>query len=155
MSRVRSDSVTHAVKSAQAASLGPIQPPAHLHLRDGDWPYWNAIIQARAADSWNDADLAFAVNLARCQHDIMRVQDELEEEGDILTNAKGTKVVNPKHALVETLSRRAASLSAKIHVHTAATVGRTADAGKKLAEEKSARAAIDDEDELIPRLRAV
>jgi len=85
----------------------------------------------------------------------MRVQDELEEEGDILTNAKGTKVVNPKHALVETLSRRAASLSAKIHVHTAATVGRTADAGKKLAEEKSARAAIDDEDELIPRLRAV
>jgi hypothetical protein len=153
MSKTRSDSVTAAVKAAQAASLGPIAPPAHIRLRDIDIPYWNCIVMARAADTWTDIDLAHAANLAHAQADINRIQQELEEESDIVTNAKGTQVVNPKHALLNTLSVRSMALSAKLHVHAAATVGRSADAGKKLAVEKEAREVEDDG--LIPRLRAV
>jgi hypothetical protein len=154
MSKTRSDSVTAAVKAAQAASLGPIAPPAHIRLRDIDIPYWNCIVMARAADTWTDIDLAHAANLAHAQADINRIQQELEEEADIVFNAKGTAVVNPKHALLNTLSVRSMALSAKLHVHAAATVGRSADAGKKLAVEEKSRAAVSD-DELIPRLRAV
>jgi len=80
MKRTRTDTTAGAVEAAQAASLGPIKPPAHLSLRDTDWPYWNAVISARALVDWTDADLAFAVNLARCQCDIMRIQKELEHE---------------------------------------------------------------------------
>jgi hypothetical protein len=154
MAKTRSDSVTAAVNAAQAASLGPIAPPAHIRLRDIDIPYWNSIVLARAADTWTDIDLAHAANLAHCQADINRIQEELEDEDDIVTNAKGTKVVNPKHALLNTLSVRSMALSAKLHVHAAATVGRSADAGKKLAVEENSRASVSD-DELIPRLRAV
>ena len=154
MAKTRSDSVTAAVKAAQAASLGPIAPPAHIRLRDIDIPYWNCIVLARAADTWTDIDLAHAANLAHCQADINRIQEELEDEDDIITNTKGTQVVNPKHALLNTLSVRSMALSAKLHVHAAATVGRSADAGKKLAVEENSRASVSD-DELIPRLRAV
>lgn len=154
MAKTRSDSVTAAVKAAQAASLGPIAPPAHIRLRDIDIPYWNCIVMARAADTWTDIDLAHAANLAHAQADINRIQEELEGEHDIITNAKGTQVVNPKHALLNTLSVRSMALSAKLHVHAAATVGRSADAGKKLAVEAESRAAVSD-DELIPRLRSV
>lgn len=154
MAKTRSDSVTAAVKAAQAASLGPVKPPAHIRLRDIDIPYWNCIVNARAADTWTDIDLAHAANLAHCQADINRIQEELEDEEDIVVNSKGTPVVNPKYSLVNTLSVRSMSLSAKLHVHAAATVGRSADAGKKLAVEAESRDAVSD-DELIPRLRAV
>ncbi|WP_081064107.1 TerS protein [Burkholderia vietnamiensis] len=156
MAKTRSDSVTAAVKAAQAASLGPIKPPAHVRLRDIDIPYWNSIVLARAADTWTDIDLAHAANLAHCQADINRIQEELENEKDIITNAKGTQVVNPKHALLNTLSVRSMALSAKLHVHAAATVGRSADASKKLKNEQEARKPVDtDLDDLVPRLRAV
>lgn len=150
----RSGSVSAAVKAAQAASLGPISPPAHIQLRDIDIPHWNSIVLARAAETWTDIDLCHAANLARCLADINRIHVELETEKDIITNAKGTKVVNPKHALLNTLSVRSMALSAKLHVHAAATVGRSADAGKKLASDEGARKAVSD-DELIPRLRSV
>jgi hypothetical protein len=155
MAKTRSDSVTTAVRAAQAASLGPIKPPAHIRLRDSDIPFWNAIVLARAADTWTDIDLAHAANLAHCQSDINRIQEELETESDVCTNARGTPVVNPKHALLQTLSVRSIALSAKLHVHAAATVGRSQDASKRLGAEQDARQAATDDDELIPRLRAV
>jgi hypothetical protein len=155
MARTRSDSVTTAVRSAQAASLGVIQPLAHTPLRDADWPFWDAIVLARTSDSWNNADLVLAANLARCQCDIVRLQVDLEVEGDVSKSQKGTPVVNPKHSLIETLSRRAVALSRALHVHAEATKGRSRDAGNKLAAEQDARDVMDDEDELIPRLRAV
>jgi hypothetical protein len=159
MARKRSDSTTQAVAATQAAISGPIKPPAHIHLRDRDWPFWEAIVLARAADTWNPADLALAANLARCQADIDRLQGEIDTEGDVLKNAKGTPVVNPKHALMETFSRRAVALSRAIHVHAEATQGRSRDAGNKLGTEKGQRAAVgaaaaSDDASLIPGLGA-
>jgi len=156
MARVRSDSVTTAVNAAQAASVGPVKPLAHTPLRDCDYPFWDAIVLARAAGTWTNSDLVLAANLARCSADIVRLQVDLEVEGDVSFSVKGTPVVNPKHSLIETLSRRAVALSRALHVHAEATQGRSRDAGQKLAAEQDARAAVtDDEDELIPRLRAV
>lgn len=152
---MRSDSISAGVAAAQAASLGPIKPPAHIRLREIDIPYWNSIVLARAADTWTAIDLAHAANLAHAQADIARIQEEMEHEKDIITNAKGTKVVNPKHALLNTLSVRSMALSAKLHVHAAATVGRSEHGGKKLAAEQQARQYDTEDDELIPRLRSV
>ncbi len=142
MARKRSDSTTQAVAATQAAISGPIQPPAHIRLRDEDFPFWNAIVQARAADTWNDADLAFAANLARTQADIERLHTEIYDEGDVLENARGTPVANPRHALLETLSRRAVALSRCLHVHAEATQGRSRDAGNKLGTEQQQRGAV-------------
>lgn len=139
MTRKRADSASYAVTATQAAYSGVMQPPAHIKINAAAMPFWEAIVLARAADTWNPVDLQHAANLARCQEHIERLSEEIEKEGDVLVNAKGTPVTNPKHSLMETLSRRAVALSRCIHVHAEATVGRSQDAAGKLATEKAAR----------------
>lgn len=145
--RRRSDSAAAAVVAAQAAALGYLDPPAHVALREGDRPFWNAVVKARARDTWNDTDLTTAANLARTQADIENLQAKLDAEGYVVDDK-----INPKAKLVEILSRRAVALSRVLHVHAEATQGRSRDAGNALANERQAEA---DHDDLIPTLRAV
>ncbi|MFY2815524.1 TerS protein [Achromobacter xylosoxidans] len=102
---------------------------------------------ARARDTWTDIDLAHAANLSRAQADIERLHQALAAELDITGDD-----INPKHKLIETLTRRAVALARMLHVHAQATVGRSQDAAKALQNERSV--AIED-DPLIPTLRAV
>jgi len=156
MKRTRSDSTTAAVNAAQAVAKGPVEPPDYVSLRDCDRPFWEAIVCARARDTWTEVDLVKAANLARCQSDIERISQELQDEGDTVTNERGTVVVNAKHALLETLTRREIAISRAIHVHAEATVGKSEDAAKKLATEKKAKESAKAADGgLIPGLRAV
>ena len=148
--RHRTDTAKGAVTAFQNAAQGPIEPPAHITLREQDRAFWVAIVQARARDTWTDSDLAMAAQLARAQADIERLQAEVDSEGDVI----GDKL-NPKHRLIETLSRRAVSLARVIHVHAEATVGKSEDAAKALAAEKSARADATAEDDLIPGLTLI
>ncbi|MCZ8395892.1 TerS protein [Achromobacter ruhlandii] len=145
--RKRSDSAAAAIQAHQNAALGPLEPPKHIQLRDIDRPFWNAIMTARARDTWTDIDLAHAANLSRAQADIERLHQALAAELDITDDD-----INPKHKLIETLTRRAVALARMLHVHAQATVGRSQDAAKALQNERSV--AIED-DPLIPTLRAV
>lgn len=156
MKRQRSDSITAAVKAAKGVAAGVIEPPEHVQLRDGDRPFWDSLVRARARDTWNVADLENAANLARCKADIERITGEIDSEGDVIKNERGTQIVNPKHTLLETLTRRAMALSRMLHVHAEATVGKSEDAANALAAEKKAEAAQQKADtSLIPGLHAV
>ena len=146
--RKRSDSATAAIAAAQAAALGPLEPPAHVALRPADRPFWNAIVQSRARDSWNDTDLAHAAVMARSQADVERLQSEIDAEGDVIDGK-----ANPKHKLLETIARRAVAIARVIHVHAEATNGRSRDAVNALTLERQARG--QDDDDLIPTLRMV
>lgn len=145
--RNRSDSISAAIRAVQAVALGPLPPPDHVCLRDGDLPYWQNIMLARARDTWTQIDLTTAANLARTQADIERLQKDLDAQGYM----QGDKV-NPLAKLVDTLSRRALSLARALHVHAEATVGESRDMAKSLANERKAAAPGSD---LIPSLRAV
>ena len=145
--RNRSDSASAAVRAAQAAALGPLNPPEHVVLREGDRPFWDAIVTARARDTWTAIDLTTAANLARTQADIESLQSELDAAGYVVEGK-----AHPAAALVETLTRRSVALSRALHVHAQATVGRSADGIKALANEK---AAATEHDDLIPTLRMV
>ena len=150
--RRRSDSAAAAVAAAQAVALGPHEPPAHVSLRPGDRPFWNAIMQARARDTWTEIDLTTAATLARTQADIEQLQADVEREGFTIPSGNGTPVINPKHKLLETMSRRAVALSRVLHVHAEATVGKSEDAAKAL---KNERQSADEADDLIPTLRII
>jgi hypothetical protein len=157
MRHPRSDSVTAAVQAAQAVASGPIEPPAHVRLREGDRPFWDAVVAARATVTWHVSDLEMAGNLCRAKSDIERLQADIDREGDVIVNARGTLVANPKHAVLETLSRRAVALSRLLHVHAEATNGRSRDQIGKLAAQRQAEAAFEalgDHDDLIPGLAA-
>lgn len=147
--RQRSDSAAAAIAATQAAALGPLEPPAHVTLRPGDRPFWNAIMLARARDTWTEVDLTTAATLARTQADIEDLHATLAAAGYLL----GDKP-HPLAAVVETLARRAVALTRVLHVHAEATVGKSEDAAKALELERKARQDKTDDD-LIPRLRAV
>jgi len=154
--RHRSDSVTAAVSASQSAALGPLPPPDHVTLREGDLPFWNAIMKSRAREKWTDNDLATAAALARAQADIEQLQKAVDIEGFTITNARGTTSVNPKHKLLESMTRRAVSLSRTLHVHAEATIGNSRNASNALNNERQASLDLEaDEDDLIPRLRLV
>ena len=115
---------THTVGTqvAMAAAKMP-EPPSHIHLPDEAMPTWCAIVRARDYTSWTAVDLEHAANLACCLADLERLRHEVRREGDIIINARGTPIMNPKHTLIETLSRRSVALSRMLHVHAEATVG--------------------------------
>lgn len=131
--RKRSDSASAAIEAAQAAALPPLAPPAHVTVPPEARPFWDAIVTARPRDTWNDADLASAANLARVQHAI------------------GVAMVgSDEHAK---LTRLSMALSRAVAVHPVATVGRSADIANAAELERAARQ--DDDDDLIPTLRCV
>lgn len=145
--RKRSDSAAAAVVAAQSAALGPLDPPAHITLRDGDRPFWDAVVRSRARDTWTASDLTTAATMARAQADIEQLQADIDSEGYVREGK-----INPKAVMLETLSKRVVSLSRVLHVHAEAVIGRSRDAAKALANE---RAADSEDDDLIPSLRVV
>lgn len=68
------------------------------------------------------------------------MQRDIDVEGDIIKNEPGTPIVNPRHSLLETLSRRSIALSRMLHVHAEATVGNSRDARAAAENEKKAAA---------------
>lgn len=128
------------------------EPPSHLHIREEDKPFWYSIVRARDYKSWTESDLEQAANLARCKADIERLQREIDEEGDTIENKRGTPVVNPKHNLLETLSRRSVALSRMLQVHAEATVGESRDQSKRNEKQRDMKQKGEDsqDDGLIP-----
>lgn len=131
--RHRSDSAKSAAKAHQNAAQAPIEPPGYVTLPEPCKPFWQAIVTSRPRDTWTDADLVQAANLARTLHAI-----------------ESAPVGSDDHAK---LTRLAMALSRAVYVHATATVGRAADAVQEATAERQARQ--EDGDDLIPRLRAV
>lgn len=131
--RQRSGTAKAASLAHQNAAQAPIEPPAHVRVPKPCRPFWDAIVTSRPRDTWTDADLVLAANLARTQHAI----ESADVGGD-------------EHAK---LTRLAMALSRSISVHATATVGRAADMVQAATEEREAR--LQQHDPLIPRLKAV
>lgn len=131
------------------------RPPAlpdHINLRPQDIPYWDSIISARELSSWTLPELDHVANLARCKADIERIQAEIQEEGDTVENRRGTPIVNPKHGLIETLTRRSVALTRLLMVHAQATVGDTSEVKKRNAASKEIREQhLENDDDLFAR----
>ena len=131
--RHRSDSAKTATQAHQNAAQAPIEPPGYVTLPEPCKPFWQAIVTSRPRDTWTESDLVLAANLARTQHAI-----------------ESAPVGSDDHAK---LTRLAMALARSVAVHPTATVGRAADMVNAATLEREVRS--QDEDDLIPRLRAV
>ena len=131
--RHRSDSAKSATQAHQNAAQGPLEPPGYVTLPEPCKPFWQAIVTSRPRDTWTESDLVLAANLARTQHAI-----------------ESAPVGSDDHAK---LTRLAMALARSVAVHPTATVGRAADMVAAATLEREVRS--QDEDDLIPRLRAV
>lgn len=110
MKRIRADSAESAVTAMIQASLPLLEPPDYVSVREGDRPFWDAIVRARARDEWSENDLSVAAQLARCQADIEREQTALDAEETVVLNERGTRVVNARVSVLEQFSRRQMAL---------------------------------------------
>lgn len=141
--RIRTDSPKTEAEMMQAK---PPDPPSHVHIREGDLPFWYSIVMSREHTSWTEVDLEYAAVLARTQADIERVQSEIDLEGDMVPGARGQDIANPKHGLLKILMGRAVSLARLLHVHPEATKesGEERKRNTKQREQNAKRQAISD-----------
>ncbi len=117
----RSDSTTAKVLAFQKKTPAI---PAHVHLRDCDLPYWRVALSCR--DDWQGHELESLGQYSRAMADIERLTFEIENDGEILDGK-----LNPKLALVETLSRRVMSLCRHLQIHGRAQRGESRDVARK------------------------
>ena len=137
--KIRSDSAASAVTAMVNASKGPIPVPAHVRLRDEDLPFWFGIVRARARDEWTEADLVVAAQLARCQRDIEVESLTLEGQNTVVTNARGTDVMNPRVAVLEQLARREMALMRTLRMGGRIAGDSRDEAGRRKIERQSAK----------------
>jgi hypothetical protein len=125
--------------------------PPTVKLRKGDMEFVQLIIASRARAEWAPAELHHVANLARCMADVERITNELAKEGDMALSGRGTAVVNPKHFLLETLSRRAVVLTRLLQIDALARFGNRETTWKKetLARDTKAKLARAEEDDLL------
>lgn len=143
-----STTAASAVKAMLGAATPLPEPPSHIKLRESDLPFWEGIIRARARDEWTAATLVVAAQLARCQADIEKESALLDTEGSVVENQRGTPVMNPRHSVLEQMSRRELALMRSLQI-TAAADGRKADVEKARsiqAQAERARESLADED---------
>lgn len=108
--RSRADSTSSVIKAMSDAAMGELNPPEHITLTESAIPFWKGIVRARARDEWLDVDLVVAGQLAQCQADISHQDVLLRAEGSIVTNERGTQIMNPRATLMENLARREMAL---------------------------------------------
>jgi hypothetical protein len=122
------------------AAIGWPAPP--ICLRASEEPFWHSVMIARLPVQWARVDLLHAANLARCLADIESNRAALLHEGTLIRTAAGPKI-NPRHALVETLTRRSIALTRMLQLHAVVTVGPVGKgAGSSKGEAGNAAAAL-------------
>lgn len=153
MRKPRATSNDHAITAMLDAAKGPPPVPKHVKLRNGDQPFWDGVIRARAYSEWTQCDLVVAAQLARTQADIEREQSLLDEEGTTIENARGTIVANARVSVLENLARRELALMRSLRITGAAALGDTRDmaAKRKVQRESEAIREEIEDDDLIAR----
>lgn len=118
--------------------------PKHVRLQKKHIPFWEGILRARAMSEWIETDLVVAAQLARTQYDIEKESAELESEGSVIENARGTPVMNPRHSVLEQLARREMALMRSLRIAGASAGVDTRDLVKKRALERESRSTRDE-----------
>jgi hypothetical protein len=130
-----------ALDAIQQAAAGWPEPPPGSGLRPTERRVWDAIMVARLPQQWAQVDLLHAANLARCLADINSNRAKLLKEGMVVKTPSGPKV-NPRHALLETLNRRAIALTRVLQLHAVATAGPKREQAGSKGEAEAAAAAL-------------
>lgn len=150
--RTRSDSAESALKAMQNAAKGDLQPPEFITLSADAELYFVALVRARARDEWSEAHLIVAAQLAECMADLATEEGHLLIEGRVITNDKGTPIMNPRMSVCEQLARKEMAFMRSLQMG-GRTPGGEGDARNKAgarkaeAKARTVRAQVEQEDD--------
>ena len=140
----RSDknSVTAALGGFKGA-MDSVPLPQGVELRsDAEAVIWDQFTRARAREDWRDMDLLLLAKVVRMEADIRNYQSQVEAQGSIVENQRGTQIPNPLLAIIDTVERRQLAVIRSMSLNQQASDPRTLNGSAKNV--SSARAAVDD-----------
>ncbi|WP_260597825.1 hypothetical protein [Sphingomonas endolithica] len=152
--RPRVDSAAGAV-AVMAAAARDLSPPAHIQLRPGDMPFWDAVIAERAKSEWTDADMAVAAGLARAMADSEMISGmSVGQRGTVKGKIK-PKFVIASIGAVDKLARRIVTLRRALGLDNRAKNGEQRDVERRREIAKETESGhnplADDGDDLLAR----
>lgn len=124
--RQRIDSAAGAV-ATMAAAARDLSPPAHLRIRKGDLPFWDAVIAEKPKSEWTDSDLAVAANLVRAMADAERVAGYSVVGGGNINGAKLLETID----VSDKLARRIVTLRRALGLDNRSKNGEQRDVNKR------------------------
>lgn len=134
----RTDSVTAAVTAFENAGAF-IPLPEGVELRDDEErTLWGQFTRARSRDSWRDFDLVILAKVVRLEADIRRYLAQLDVDGPLIENKRGTLIENPMFRVVDTLQRQQLALIRSMSLNQTATDARTLNNSAKAEREAEA-----------------
>lgn len=148
MKRLRADSITEAVKAAQAA---PVQPPSSVPLDKRDMGFFVNVIDEFARTEWTAHQLELAAMLARTMADLEAEQRKMREEGSIMHSERGTPVVSPRKTVIQMHAQSILSFRRSLSLHARAQKGEARDVAKRRSNLKAAEMDDDDSGDLLAR----
>lgn len=83
---------------------------------------WTDIVNTKTCDYWTRGDLPLLRMYCRCVADVERLTNEIMEEGELIRNAKGNAVVNPKAVLRGFAEARLMTLATKLRMQPSSRV---------------------------------
>ena len=139
MARKQRIDSTAAAVDVMLKSVRKIEPPAHAPVDDDAGPFWDEIISARALSEWNDHDLTCASDLANAMAALVDNRRKLRAEGEVLANASGTVMTNPRVSVVHGLHAQIKAARQSLYIHGRAN-GRVEDVAKRRTQAKEIEA---------------
>ena len=113
---------------------------------------WRETVNTKTGDYWSKGDVPLLEMYCRNAADIRRLSNEIKEEGEIIFNANGNPVVNPKIMVRGYAESKLMSLCTKLRLQPSSrmdTKGEEGQLKKKAKATRAARVLSEDSDDLL------
>lgn len=108
-----------------------------------DWrALWTETVNVNPRDYWTAHDVPLLRLYCRTYFDIERLNAEIEQEGDVIENARGNPVINPKTVVRQMAEQRFLMLCSRIKAQPSSRVNGTQQ-GKQVARKNGVKAKVD------------
>ena len=129
--RADKNSVTAALGGFKGA-MGGVPLPQGVDLRsDEEMVIWDQFTRARAREDWRDMDLILLAKVVRMEADIRNYQAQIETQGAIVENQRGTQIPNPLLTIIDTVERRQLAVIRSMSLNQQASDPRTLNGSAK------------------------
>jgi hypothetical protein len=146
----RSDSVQEHLRIAAGAGR-VIEPPENIYLDDEEMFFFDRIINEHARADWTPHMVDIASLLARQMHSLNRNSRKFSQEGELMKDAKGAIVANPRKKMIEDSMNSIISARRSLGLHARAAMGEARDIAKRSAASKAVENSVESDDFLLAK----
>lgn len=126
--------------------------PYSPRLREDEKEIWLETVNSKTGDYWRKSDTPILEMYCRLTADVRRLTEEIRHEGEVIHNANGNLVVNPKIVVRGYSEARLMTLCTKLRMQPSARMDSEGEKHQLKKKDRAVRAAgvVDaDEDDLL------